>query len=245
MDYEKKYKEALEKAKDALSDGTISSNTIAYLQDIFPELKESEDERIREALIDYFDDANKADENPLQSYGIHTDKVIAWLEKQKEFVSADFDDVWETADCDELTAPLEKYSKDAIKKMCHAWYDKGIELERKSWLEKQGEHANFLSKIQVGDKVTRNEDGVLVNISQLERVAKPRRVKPVDKVEPKSAEWSEEDERLCLCLIKDQKEALDNVNNSKYGHSEIISDLREMYNERISWLKSIKQRIGG
>jgi len=54
-------------------------------ENIFPELKEikeREDEKIRKALIDYFDDANKADENPLQSYGIHTDKAIAWLEKQ-------------------------------------------------------------------------------------------------------------------------------------------------------------------
>lgn len=41
-----------------------------------------------------------------------------------------------------------------------------------AWLEKQGEHANFLSKIQAGDKVTRNEDGVLVNLYQLNRVAK-------------------------------------------------------------------------
>ena len=40
-----------------------------------------------------------------------------------------------------------------------------------AWLEKQGEHANFLSKIQAGDKVTRNEDGVLVNLSKLNRVA--------------------------------------------------------------------------
>ena len=40
------------------------------------------------------------------------------------------------------------------------------------WLEKQGEHANFRNKIQIGDKVTRNEDGVLVNLSQLRRVAK-------------------------------------------------------------------------
>lgn len=40
-----------------------------------------------------------------------------------------------------------------------------------AWLEKQGEHANFRNKIQIGDKVTRNEDGVLVNLSQLNRVA--------------------------------------------------------------------------
>ena len=40
------------------------------------------------------------------------------------------------------------------------------------WLEKQEEHANFRNKIRIGDKVTRNEDGVLVNLSQLNRVAK-------------------------------------------------------------------------
>ena len=41
-----------------------------------------------------------------------------------------------------------------------------------AWLEKQGEHDIFLDKIQIGDKVTRNQDGVLVNLSQLQRVAK-------------------------------------------------------------------------
>lgn len=45
--------------------------------------------------------------------------------------------------------------------------------EMLSWIEKQSEHANFRDKIKVGDKVTRNEDGVLVNLSQLKRVAKP------------------------------------------------------------------------
>ena len=41
-----------------------------------------------------------------------------------------------------------------------------------AWLEKQGEYLKFRDKIQIGDKVTRNEDGVLVNLSQLNRVAK-------------------------------------------------------------------------
>ena len=49
-----------------------------------------------------------------------------------------------------------------------------------AWLEKQGEHAKFRDSIQVGDKVTRNQDGVLVNLSQLKRVAKS-----ADKIEPK------------------------------------------------------------
>ena len=57
--------------------------------------------------------------------------------------------------------------------------------------------------------------------------------------------WSEEDERLCSCLIEEQEESLNNLKNDKYGHSEIISDLKEMYRERIDWLKALKQRIGG
>ena len=124
------YNEALKRAKDALNDETISSNTIAYLQDIFPELKESEDEEIVKGI------------KSLLEYYKESGEVVC----PYPFVSIE----------------------DCI-----------------AWLEKQGEHANFLSKIQVGDLVTRNEGGVLVNISQLERVAKPRRVKPVHKVEPK------------------------------------------------------------
>ena len=38
-------------------------------------------------------------------------------------------------------------------------------------LKKQVEHANFISKPQAGCKVKRNEDGVLVNLSKLNRVA--------------------------------------------------------------------------
>lgn len=58
-----------------------------------------------------------------------------------------------------------------------------------AWLEKEAEHANFRNNIQIGDKVTRNEDGVLVNLSQLERIAK----KDEKQGKQKPAEWSEED----------------------------------------------------
>lgn len=114
-------------------DGANIMFTQDLKEEMFPELKESEDERTRKEIVRFIR-MEVEDE-------IVGNKWLAWIEKQKEFVSADFDDVWETADCDELTAPLEKYSKDAIKKMCHAWYDKGIELERKNWIEKQGEQA--------------------------------------------------------------------------------------------------------
>ena len=60
----------------------LNNDEKEVIETLIPELKESDDDMIRKALIDYFDDANKTDENPLQSYGIHTDKAIAWLEKQ-------------------------------------------------------------------------------------------------------------------------------------------------------------------
>lgn len=55
--------------------------------------------------------------------------------------------------------------------------------------------------------------------------------------------WSKEDERLQQCLIRDQERGLEEVRNDKVGHSEIISDLKEMYRERIDWLESLKERI--
>lgn len=51
---EQEYKEALGRAKRALEDGTLSPHTIALLKDIFPELRMSEDEKIRKELLEIF-----------------------------------------------------------------------------------------------------------------------------------------------------------------------------------------------
>lgn len=108
--YEKKYKEALERAIVAHKDE--DRHLKATLERIFPELAESEDEKIIKRLITDFGTIGKKEWG-----GLEVKDILAWLEKQ-------------------------------------------------------GEHANFRNKIQVGDKVTRNEAGVLVNLSQLNRVAK-------------------------------------------------------------------------
>ena len=113
--YKEKYEQALAKAKEQYNYPCMRS-CMGILEEIFPELKESEDERI----INIFR------------------KVIYGCDKGEMQMLGD-------KECDDCL----------------------------SWLKKQGEHAHFLSKIQVGDKVTRNEDGVLVNLSQLKRVAKP------------------------------------------------------------------------
>ena len=140
MDYKEKYEMALEGIQEILGSGEDSikmSRLQLRLQGIFPELKESEDERIRKAIHIYLD----------------------WLDGKKDY------------------APRGEYTiNDMI-----------------DWIEKQGKHQKFRDSIQVGDKVTRNEDGVLVNLSQLNRVEKKdeKQGESKQKVEPKfhKDEW--------------------------------------------------------
>ena len=82
MDYEKKYNEALERAKQIRNGNPSSGTAIVVCEQIFPELRESEDERIRKWLIKTIhligvDKDICADQETM-------DKAIAWLEKQKE-----------------------------------------------------------------------------------------------------------------------------------------------------------------
>ena len=78
MDYEKKYKEALERARAINNGETTGALGETVCEFIFPELKESEDEKIRKDIIDHL--------QFLAKYCIESmpnvDKWIAWLEKQ-------------------------------------------------------------------------------------------------------------------------------------------------------------------
>lgn len=75
MDYEKKYKEALERAKDILKGYNPKEGSKATVNYIFPELHESEDERIRKRIIQ----AIKIREKEMNE---EWSDEIAWLEKQ-------------------------------------------------------------------------------------------------------------------------------------------------------------------
>ena len=74
MNYEKKYKEALERAK-----GQYNKRTPLYdIEYIFPELKEDDDERIKKELIDFLKLPHP------QFVGERNHELwIAWCEKQK------------------------------------------------------------------------------------------------------------------------------------------------------------------
>lgn len=75
MDYEKAYKEALERAKAGKP-----------LDEVFPELKESEDERIRKSIINILGNNTDAHE---EGWAVYANE-IAWLKKQKDKRELDF-----------------------------------------------------------------------------------------------------------------------------------------------------------
>lgn len=73
----KAYDEAIERAKKLYSNGIT--------EEIFPELKESKDKKIREAILKGLIDCRDAPDLGWSNFGgIHIDDCIAWLEKQGE-----------------------------------------------------------------------------------------------------------------------------------------------------------------
>lgn len=131
MNYEQKYKEALEKARQLCAYPT-SKPFISDLKNLFPELSESEDEKIREALISVL----KSDfENDTTIHDISVGDIIAWLEKQGEPQVRTGIEWVNTIDdaCDK------RYSEEyAEGEYCHEQSFKWGFQEGVDWLEKKG-----------------------------------------------------------------------------------------------------------
>ena len=80
IDYKSLYEGARERAKQIKYGNPSSGTAIVVCEQIFPDLKESEDERIRKDLI------HDIESLPVQGVLTHrpTSEYIAWLEKQRE-----------------------------------------------------------------------------------------------------------------------------------------------------------------
>ena len=88
MDYKEKYEKALEKLQEALApkDGCeISGLTRNCIEEIFPELKESEDEKMRKVILKGLIDCRDAPDMGWTNFGgASIDKCIDWIKKQDE-----------------------------------------------------------------------------------------------------------------------------------------------------------------
>lgn len=227
----KAYDKAIRIAQETYNTQPVYRN---WLGSMFPELCESEDERIRKRLIDFFEDWRK---NRSHCWGITATDILAWLEKQGEklpvgfyYVNSEgkkfYSDTFKYGD---VILHVEKQGEQNLAnsaKTCKDDRPYGLRGECSDC------QVNYAGECKGSCELKRNEQ-------------KPQRIISAEAKEAlygKSA-WSEKDERIRQCLIRDQEKALDDVRNDKYGHSEIISDLKEMYRERIDWLKSLKDKV--
>lgn len=81
----KAYDEALERARKLYNDAKANEykSDMEDYEYIFPELAESEDERIRKRLIEYFEGFRMGNAE-VKWEGLNVQEVLVWLEKQKE-----------------------------------------------------------------------------------------------------------------------------------------------------------------
>ena len=191
-DYKKKYEEALERAKIEMSKDGMKNDVIAIhlAETIFPEFKESEDERIRKGIFKAL--SKKDARDVLISQGIKISDALTWLEKQ--------------GDKDKLIQELGeykvKYTQEVLEKHINSMSNKDDERLRKTtiaflkdfaeqgyenaiecidWLGKQGEQEKDILEDAILDG---NEDGLIAETIKY-RNEKRSEQKPADKNEPK------------------------------------------------------------
>lgn len=100
MDYKELYENALGRAKAACGTGAYDDATIEFL---FPEVTESDDERIRKSLVKHFTDYESSTFD-----GITSTEVLGWLEKQKDREDSSIKECVETLPKDAVFAIMRK-----------------------------------------------------------------------------------------------------------------------------------------
>ena len=138
MDYESKYKEALERARKLATDLPNGRNDRLYhvwdLETIFPELVESNDERIRKAITEIVHFTLFLEED----YNVSKEDILAWLEKQGSSVLSNSSNIGKDEQKPNETSIAinnpEAYRIGFADGKAHAEEEMAI-----AWLEKQGE----------------------------------------------------------------------------------------------------------
>lgn len=169
MDYEKLYKEALERAKKVHDEHRAQPFDV--MLKVFPELKESEDERIRKELINYFIKGKEY----LSLCSFSKEEILAWLEKQGE-------QLMKVPRKVQATGLLKQFiDEQKFLTMKEAGYERDAE---KKELKKIDEIEELFKNSDV--EVDSNEDGLIAAT--------------INKNEQEPA-WSEEDEEMLNLII--------------------------------------------
>lgn len=233
MDYELKYNESRVKMEEMVANGLISQEAA---ENIFPELKESEDEKMLREIKQYIKEQGDKPTG-LPNGAIAVADMLAWLEHHKPAK-------WNRDDEQYLQVTKNALAKYQVSDQWDAnIISRWLENKVKSNILQPNQEWNEDDNITIGylctfikengdDYYGKNKPNVISWLKTLKNriVLQPQQ------------EWSDDDERLrksCIAHIEDE---LERIRNDKYGHSEIISDLKESCRERINWLESLRSR---
>ncbi len=244
MDYEKKYNDALERAKDCYVNKRFSEledTPKEICEYIFPELAGSEDERIRKDLIgglmwqrDNLGRLGPHDDNLiLPGFCENVGKHLDWLEKQKE------QKPWKVG-ANAYFTPEQKPTEvdESTKRLNDNWM--------KQHFDDYEEQKPVMSRAQILHQLFQNGSITLSDYLYLTGEQKPAEIAPnqFDGITygmqgystEKPAEWSDEDEDILNCCISSIEEAKEN----RYAYKETDEDTS--YDHEISWLKSLRPK---
>ena len=239
--YEKKYNEALKRAKAAIDIAADKDLVKGVASTIFPELRESEDERIIKLIANYIHaGVFTEDEHPMAL------KAIDWLEKQKEQKPP--------VDVDPCDASWDAYYQRGLNK----GYELGLEAGRKEQKPNSTEDMPYVAdehfferepadsfKYRLAEYMTKNckkgegPYGYSYNISSesILQMAKEELIKRGELKEQKPVEWSEEDEKM----LKNVLFVLESyVSRSESASSPSLITTYPTYYKEIDWLKSLR-----
>ena len=270
MDYKEKYLKGLERAKktlDSLDENyrchelTKDDIRIIYSR-LFPELAESEDERIRKELIFFL-----KKEIPQCSIKEHADKLntfVSYLEKQKEQKQIDNPNTQniiksfvDSMSPDESLTGIEHDLALYAQLLAHykaiksdVQYNnalKGFAIAVKESLNEQKEQKPDFSEkdstdfeIEVHEIIAQARNDSRLNdadvLKQFEEEAAFALMLKANKLieQQKPAEWSEEDKDMLNCCISSIEEAKEN----RYAYKETDGDTS--YDREIAFLKSLR-----
>ena len=178
MDYEKAYKEAQKWIESIYPD--LRHEQQMEAEAFFPELKESEDEKIKKTLIHYVENWKTYNPNsPFDDYAVYTsdrdecDRILAWLEKQgTSYTKKDVDDAY----VEGMAFAKGELEKQGEQKAAWSEEDEKMCQETIDWFEKKC----FPYALE-------NDNPARESIKWLKSLK--------DRVQPKQ-EWSDEDEDI-------------------------------------------------
>lgn len=231
-DYKAKYEEALNKAREL--HGTVAAGR-DFLAEIFPELVESEDEKIRRVIHQMMLWMRK-ETFTSQDESVTKEKVLCWLEKQKEQRPAwSEEDKTKLDNCCAVIAQQETYFDTTFRQKCLDFlyeFPKRFALPSKQeWIEDNlKELTEFeAAMLHIGMSFFGGSAGL--NPNNTNEVKK--QAKLLLELVPKQ-EWSEEDEKIAKEIEEELWYPGDFPDYPSKEESELYDDCQR----RLDWFKN-------